>query len=149
MFRQNVFGSGEDIAAQIDAQTLELGYAPVGDTYHLGPPLGPRDQSKLAARLVLRLKEDNIVPAFRRDTGGFQATGPGTHDDDPSLYACLFNEVRHRRFTPGRGVMNAKCFVTFVYTPEAIDSPHTWPNALFLVVHHFSHEMWVCKLGSG
>ena len=89
------------------------------------------------------------MPAFRRDTGGFQATGPSTHNDDPSLFTCLFNDVRHRGFAPGRGVMNAKRFVAFVYAPEAVYSAHTGPNALLLAVHHFSHKMWVRKLGSG
>ena len=148
-FGQNVLRFGVSVEMHGRAQTIDLRRQPLGNPEQVLAPCRPRRQHDLAAGLPGSLEDRYLMPAQRRDASGLQPRRPGSHDHDlVGRTRAAFDDMRHRPFAPGRGIVQAERIAAGIDAVKAIAGPDAGADALLLAAQHLGCDMGVGHMGA-
>ena len=140
---------GFDPKPALYAEPLRLEVEPAHDAGHLLALRRLGREVDLAADLGLLLEQHDLVSALARDPRRLETGGAGADDDDLAPRAGRFlDDVRHRRFAAGRGVLHAQHVEARVLPVDAVIGAHTLLDLVFAAVADLDHEVRIGDLGA-
>src|SRR3546814_3829064 len=139
-FREDRIGLGPGVVADVDAELLALRQPPVDDAHHLVAARALRGKPDLAAGRAGRLEDNHLVAALAGDPGRLQPARTRPYDNYLPLARRLWNDMRHRQFAAGRGVMDAIGRAALIDAVQAVVRAHAGTYLVLALFHDFAHR---------